>query len=424
MIKGGAPFIASFAVLIFLPLLAAAFLDTEQFAIWTILNTVATVAITLDFGGVALVTQSIGSGSERGLRTIAVGCLLSASGSLAIGVLAMAAWTPFRSAAGITAWSQMEGIVAIAAVTLASSLRSMSLVLAGAAVALRRYRLNSAIVVGQSVVVVLTIAIIFIVAPSPWALPIGWTIGPALVIVLGLRTIAVEMRKDPPKDAAEPASESMERKQLREFASLRTLATILSAILLQADRWVLGAIGGPAFLAVYELVWRLASGPRLIAQSINVPILPEVSNAGPSARSATIMRSGLSLTVKLILPLAALGLLVAIIGIIVTETSLIFVAVAVAIFFALASNAVTSPVTNAGIGVGRPGIDLRYLGPAVGMSILAWAIGWSIGNVYFASVAGSIAFGGVSILFVVLQARSFEENWSDADKGQMNALKV
>ena len=68
----------------------------------------------------------------------------------------------------------------------------------------------------------------------------------AVVGVVGLLGAGMVARNDVDPSADPPV------------AMRRTVATLLGGLLLQGDRWIIGAVGGPAVLATYELAWRIA----------------------------------------------------------------------------------------------------------------------------------------------------------------------
>ena len=84
----------SFVALFTLPLLGAIMLDDRDFAFWSLLSTIATVALSIDFGGVALVTARFFA-EPRG-RLLLKSSALSAAGALTIGAFACIVWIPYR----------------------------------------------------------------------------------------------------------------------------------------------------------------------------------------------------------------------------------------------------------------------------------------------------------------------------------------
>ena len=82
---GAAGPLLSFVILFALPLTGAVMLSVEQFAMWSLLSTVSTIALSIDFGGVALTMARIQLEPRGPLLRRAIG--LSMIGSALIGLV-------------------------------------------------------------------------------------------------------------------------------------------------------------------------------------------------------------------------------------------------------------------------------------------------------------------------------------------------
>jgi len=68
----------------------------------------------------------------------------------------------------------------------------------------------------------------------------------------------------------------------RQYAGLRTVSTLTSGLLLNSDRWIIGALSGPALLAAYEIAWRFAALPRILMANLMVRVSADVASLGRS----------------------------------------------------------------------------------------------------------------------------------------------
>ena len=160
----------------------------------------------------------------------------------------------------------------------------------------------------------------------------------------------------------------------RQFAFRRTGSTVALAIVLQADRWVLAGVATAAILGTYEVAWRFASIPRVVITSLTTYLIPhgvslgrDESNVKRVVIRATIVAAALGVVLCTVVFLA-----VYIFGVAPRDAP---AWILVLLLASLTSSGVASPTTNIGIGRGQPGIDLRYLVPAVVGAATVWLIG-------------------------------------------------
>ncbi|CAM3545697.1 hypothetical protein MYFR107205_15530 [Mycolicibacterium frederiksbergense] len=158
---------------------------------------------------------------------------------------------------------------------------------------------------------------------------------------------------------------------------------------MQADRWIVGAIGGPAVLAAYEVAWRVAALPRFLAE--NLTFIIGLDAARVRASTPTELTERVKYCIRFSLVIVISGAL----------ASSVFYAVLPAIegietawwAFALllithSAIAVMAPISFVGNGIGIPKIDLPYLALSVTISACATFLAFLNHNVYF-FVAGT-----------------------------------
>jgi O-antigen/teichoic acid export membrane protein len=274
-LSGGAvgPLLSFFA-LFALPVLGAVVLDDRDFAFWALLSTIATVALSLDFGGVALITARFFA-EPRG-RLLIKSSALSASGALAIGAFACIIWIPYRHTEFGQSMPTTAAIAAILTMSVASALRSVLMVVAQAALISSKLALRNVATAGHAFTAAAITSVFLFSTHSFWALPLGWLVSGVLVMCVvlpwGWRARTSESVK---VTVTQPF-------KWRQYAGLRTLSTITSGLLLNSDRWIIGALGGPALLAAYEIAWRFAALPRFLMANLMVRVSADVASLARS----------------------------------------------------------------------------------------------------------------------------------------------
>lgn len=264
----------SFVALFLLPLLGALALDDRNFAFWALLSTVATVALSLDFGGVALVTARFFS-EPRG-RLLVKSSALSAMGALTVGAFACLVWIPYSHTALGESLSAVTAIGAILTMSIASAIRSVLMVIAQAALISSKLALRNVATAGHAFLAAIATAVLLFSTHSFWALPLGWLTSGVLVMSVVLPWARLVR--------ATQAAESTVTQQFnwRQFTGLRTVTTISASALLNSDRWIIGALGGPALLAAYEVAWRFAALPRFLVANLVLRVSADVASLGRS----------------------------------------------------------------------------------------------------------------------------------------------
>ena len=399
MMAGAAGPLVSFIVLFALPLIGAFTLSTTQFAMWTLLSTISTIALSIDFGGTALTMARLHV-EERKKLFMRAG-LLSASGSMLIGVIAMCVWVPFSHTQDSIAFGVPEALAAIFVTALAAALRSYLLILAQAALNDHLFGLRTFLTAGQSFVAALVTVVLVFTTRSAWALPLGWLISCAVILATGIPlAIRRQVYSKPPITAEENGPDT--QTTFRTFAWSRTVVSILSTLIFQADRWVVGAIGGPAVLATYEVAWRFASLPRFLIQNLSAVLGGSAAVSRvlePSKVTALLRRSSaIAGTLGVVGALCSGALYKLLAGQMDGGYDLRLFAVMALVFLLFGASAPLSVIT---LGVGMPKLDIPYMALTAFLSMVGAVIAWRIGDVNFYIYANLTALAlGVSCFFI------------------------
>jgi len=186
MMGTGAGTLVAFALSIFVPFVAGAALSTPQFAFWALLNTISSVALTLDFGAATMLPALLARDPSSHRAIIASGSALTALGSVVVGSLGMLAWWGMQPRLGVQGWGMRSGELALLGTTIGSVLRSVVQVVAAVALVGRKDVFRNALLVTQAACqAVFTCALLF-VTHSAWALPLGLCISGALTAIVGV----------------------------------------------------------------------------------------------------------------------------------------------------------------------------------------------------------------------------------------------
>lgn len=375
MVRGAAGPLVGAVALFALPLAGAALLSTENFAFWAILSSISTVALSLDFGGVALLTARFHA--ERRRRLVLVASALSALGALVVGSIACVAWLFYASTEMGRSIPLGVALSAIGTMALASAIRSVLMVYAQAALIVEDQFLRNLTTAGQALLAsVITIAVL-IAWHTYWALPLGWIVSGLLILA---PTIWMGDRRLQLRDFRPTIEQSF---QLRSFASVRTLSTLLAAASQQGDRWVIGAIGGPTVLAAYEVAWRFAMLPRFLVQNLTIRVGADSASMVHADRDR--LKQLLRLSIRLGVAVCALASLLVAVGY-ASYTTLLGSQpewlLLIAMLIAFGSLGVASPLSFTGAALGRGGIDIPYLGLILVTAATAMVFSVMYGNVW------------------------------------------
>lgn len=347
--------LVSFLVLLALPLCGAALLPTDQFAIWTILSTITTVALSLDFGGVALTSARFGTNSPA--KLILQASALSSIGSLAVGLVSALLWIPYSATAAADAFSFEEGLAAIGLCSLASIFRSTLAVLAQACLHLEKPKVRMFLTAGQAFLCFAVAFGILLISPSAWALPVGWAISSSAVLAVGLLWMGLSgaFRYAPHVHGGFETSTF-------SFVWSRTVASLLGAAFLQGDRWIIGAVAGPEFLAAYEVAWRVAVLPRFLIQNLAIAISGDagkIFRTTPRKLKAILFNTTMICIVVAILSCGVVSLFYFAfaqnLNVRLLPVEYVVLLVAFTIY------GITAPLSFLAIAIGLPSLDIPYL---------------------------------------------------------------
>ena len=393
--SGAGPLI-SFVTMFAAPIVCAKVLDIEQFAFWVILSTITTVSTAIDFGGTALAMARIDLAPRK--QVLIRSSLLSVSGSLAVGVIAILAFALVSRAETFRAIPFAEGLFAIALTVLSTCFRGVIAVIAQAVLAERKFTVRTTLLGGQGLLASAVMMALAALTGSAWCLPIAWCVSSVLVLASGL----IWMKQNRFSERG-PQSSAPGLSSTAAFASWRSLEAMLSALLLQGDRWVIGALASAEFLATYEISWRFAVLPKFLIQVL-------VTYLGAEAQRATSVRAD-SRTIASILSRSRF------ISLIVAATSSVTCAIAYfgvtaylelqwiplfwALILALTLHGLTAPYSVIGIAVDLPKIDLPYLCTAVCGAILAAAVGWLSSNASIYILVNCLALAVSCVWFLL-----------------------
>jgi len=397
MVRGGLGPLSSVLVLLALPLASASFMREQDFAVWAIFNTVVTLATTIDFGGAAYVMAALPS-AKSPASVIYRSARHSAYGSLTVGAIAAAVWPLYVMSGGAGAWGVAEGLAAIAAITVAAALRSLIIVVANAALVVRKNALRDTLLIGHSVAVCgigVGLAAYF---ASAWALPTAWLASMTVFSAVGfvaVRQIAAVHRFAPGGDDMEASS--------RGWASKRTATAVLRGLLMNADRWILGSVAGASVLATYEVIWRIASAPRVVATSITTALI------GTSAAVKSNGHKALLGLLNKASNITAWAVAIGVIGSAIVYALSVHLGLAagasatlwMVLVTASAADGLTSPLTTLSLGLGRPGFDLPYLSLTCGSAGLLWVLAIALAAPSLVAYGTSAVWIAGSALYVL-----------------------
>jgi O-antigen/teichoic acid export membrane protein len=398
MLAGGIGPLSSLVVLVILPIAGGFLLPTREFAVWAILNSVSSVALGIDFGGTAYVAVNANK-VKNPWRIVVRGFLISSLGTALVCGICMVAWIPYSTTAAAGGWSIGEGELALVVILIASSLRGVSTVFASAALARIDYRSRNILLLGQALLVAIITVALILVTSSAWALPLGWLFGTGVSLLIVWPRIVRDYRRE--MVTSEQDGIPVLVSTAREFTVKRTIASLLGSFLLQGDRWVIGVAAGPAFLAAYELAWRFASAPRLVAMSITAVLTPDAKAAAQASRLGELVRhsSRVLAVVNVIVALFASAAIITLhlIGKIDSE----MVGLGLVVVVSLTINGRTSITTTTGIGVGRVGVDIPYLSWTAGLTALVWVIAVIVSSGIFLVIGEAAVLSLLSLVFVL-----------------------
>jgi len=160
--------------------------------------------------------------------------------------------------------------------SVAAAIRSVLTVVAQAALVANQLVLRNVATAGHALAAAAITAALLFTTHSYWALPLGWLVAGVIVVCVVLPWAWHN------RSSGAPPAVIVQPFKWRQFAGLRTLSTIIAAVDLNWDRWIIGALGGPALLAAYELAWRFAVLPRFLVSTLMLRVAADTSSLGRS----------------------------------------------------------------------------------------------------------------------------------------------
>jgi O-antigen/teichoic acid export membrane protein len=393
--KGGIGQLFALAALTLLPFLGRAYLSTGAFAFWTLLVTIASATVVLDFGGTPLIQASYGAVRSLG-RLFVVGCALSAAGAFGMGLLALGAWAAYASTQSAVSFS--AGARQILVVTAAGIIRSCVVCVAAAAIAGDRFHLRTALLAGQAVSQVALTWLLLHLGDGVGAFANGMLLSASLTLLLSLPSLGRMLSR---YRGGVQTGVLAPGERLRSFMGLRTAAILLGALLTQADRWAVGAIGGASLLAKYEIAYRIATAPKLIVLAVGIGLTSDVARLPTAHAVMTLYRRSLRVCVAFLLVASILVIPVALyLSTLVRHVSPTDLLPLVVLLCAVHDlNGSTAPGTYIALGLRRPGWELPYLSLSVAIVCAGWVLAAAlrsgavaVGAPVFALSIGSVYF--------------------------------
>lgn len=384
MIRGAMGPLLSAATLFALPLVGALVLPVEEFAFWSLLASLSAVALSVDFGGTAWLSARYHFASRTSVHLQAWG--LSVAGSAIVGGVALLAWLPVAHAQFARTISFDAGAWAIVAMSAAAAVRSVLLVVAQSSLIEGWLALRNVATAGHAALATLVTLVWLWVDVSYWALPMGWLVSGLLLTPACLAWFVRRSR------TTVHVIRGTNRLSWAAYAGLRTLNTVAASLVLQADRWIVASLGGPAWLALYEVAWRFATLPRMLIQALAAHISADVA---PMVRGQagdlmnTVRRSTVVLAIVGIISAPVVGF--AYFAFTMISGHGYDLRVFIPMVLAFIALALTSPLSIAGMSVGRPAIDLPYALVALGGTGVAALLGFASGNVWVFTVGYVLA---------------------------------
>lgn len=403
MVQGGVGPIASFTLLLGLPLSGRFFLSDVEYAVWAVLNSVLTVALTIDFGGTNYVTATL-SGSREPWQVIKNSCQVSLLGSICVGLLSIPAWYFYINAHPNPMWSFSTGGAAVFLAAMAGFLRSCIVILSNAAMVMGINRIRNGLLVGQAVLTSIVVLGFLVFTKSAWAVVIGWTFSSTISLIVGVLLIhRFGVRKGLHVNSESPPPSVPKSGTLKKWATTRMVVAVLRSFLIQGDKWIVGILGGPAILSAYELAWRLTTAPRLISSNLTSYLIAESSrlkNARAIEKMSELVYKGFRFNF-LAAALGGVGSLVLLASILFVHYDPNILLFGLILAAVAAVDGATSAATTIYLGIGKVGSDIPYLTSVVCFAVFGWVVAYSDGRVIIGIVSASIAMIVGSVFYIV-----------------------
>lgn len=397
LIRGGAPAFLSSIIAALVPAAGVLFLDTRDYAIWALAATLTTIFLIVDFGTTGLTTKLAAERnlSKRALRVLAS---LTSAPPLFLTALTLAIWPAYSSAANLGNSDNPKVLILILMVGIGTTLRSLGLISAAAALGRNEFGARSSILLGGAVIQAVVTLALLATGVGFMSLGIGVVAGGTVQAVLG----SLLERADAASIATQPVWPLV-----RRFATSRGAAVLFGVAITQLDRWSLGLFASAAVLTVYDIAIRFATMPKIALLAFGGGLVTEASGTPATGHVrvvfSTYTRIYSVLAGACVVPAAAIAIWI---GENRTGLPLRFLIILVAMtVLAHAVNAATIPASFIGMGLGRPALELVYLGPLVVLCMAGYWLGNVTGLPLLQVALWATAMIVCSVIFIVVFPR-------------------
>jgi O-antigen/teichoic acid export membrane protein len=391
LLTTGLPALTASGIIYLQPILGRSHLTDQQYGTWALGATILSMGLILDFGGTPF-TLAASSAGVLTRKSLLQATTLSTGGSAAIGGLAVLAWPWYGQAHGL-ALPGLQGCLFFLLIAFAAALRSVTTIGMTLLLALDRNALRASALLGQAV---LQAGLLFVGLRLGWA---EW--------ILPLSSIAASLATLPffaLLRSLNSGRVSGTQISLRRFVRAKSVFAVLSLLLTQLDRWVVGALVPAPRLAEYDVATRWAGIPRLVVFGLVGVLIAEAARIGHDhERLRSLYRKSLLLSMLAAFASFAGTVVVVYVGgpLFGTVRWPLFLALSVA--FGLHS--LTSCGSQIMTGTGRPQYDLVFVIPACGLAAITWSFA-AFSHNDTAAVAGVIvALTAWSPVFVIIVDR-------------------
>lgn len=395
LLSTGVPALAASALTYLQPIVGQPFLSHEEYGTWALGASLLSMSLVFDLGGATFVMAASGAGALTAQR-IRAAAALSAIGSLSVGALACAAWIPYTLTSDLALAGQV-GVWYLLAITVAGVTRSVGLVGVAGLLGSGRHVQRSVALILQAITQLVVMMILLWQGASVWALPSAALASSVLFIILslpGFRTITT-------------GRAGADHLELRRFAWSRAGLTGLGLVLMQADRWVVGAIASPAMLTAYDVATRLGGIPRLAVVGLSAVLAVDGATAAKVPGQIGVLYRQAT---RILLAVTA-GLSVVVMAGAMAMNTLAWSVPPLLVGLVLAGyglNGLTAPGTLLFSSLGRPQMEFTYLLPCVATSAMLWLVSGQTGSEVLAVSATSISLLLWSGFFVLYAGRRLD----------------
>jgi O-antigen/teichoic acid export membrane protein len=400
-----------------LPFIGRASLQDDDFALWSLLATLGIIGVVIDLGGTYLVGSQMARSHDR-KAVLRRAMMLSASSASSVGLLLTLALVAFVSATGLAEVAPAELAAAGLLMSAGGAARGTAAVVAAAALVVRDSNLRNMVLGGQAASQVAITLWLLEAGADYRALPIGFALSSAVAVGIGFLRLRTKHKVF--LGAAGPVQMDLNA-TTRRYARARLSVLVLGLLLTQADRWVLGLVGGASALAMYEVAARVAVIPKL-ALGAFAPILvsesarraQEEGQNGLSGQMRRLYRSAFAASAVVTLPLMLGALCVTFLflpSLPNVGDSRTVTLWAAALLVGHSVHALTMPASMMANGIGRPRAEIPYQVLALAVAASVWALAYSLEATGLAVLAVPVALVIGSCFF--LRNRDFLEPTED-----------